>query len=137
MLTFHPPKGQLLVCDFTGLKQPEMVKRRPVVVISPRQRSGPKLAIVVPLSTSQPARIMPHHHLLQLSPEQQMPRPFEGSAKWVKGDMLYTMSFDRLSRPCSGKDPHTGHRIYPSLVLTKAQMECVERCVLAAIGVFR
>lgn len=65
-----------------------------------------------------------------------MPRPFEGSEKWVKGDMLYTVSFDRLSPPCAGKEPGTGCRIYPALVLTKTQMECVERCVLAAIGVF-
>jgi uncharacterized protein YifN (PemK superfamily) len=119
------------------MRVPEMVKRRAVVVISPRQRSGPRLAIVVPLSTSQPERVMPYHHLLQLSPEQQMPRPFEGREKWVKGDMLYTMSFDRLSRPCAGKDPDTGRRIYPSLMLTEVQMECVEKSVLAAIGILR
>lgn len=79
---------------------------------------------------------MPYHHRLQLSPEQELPRPFEGREKWVKGDMLYTMSFERLSPPCAGKDPITGRRIYPSLILTQQQLQCVERCVLAAIGVF-
>ncbi len=78
---------------------------------------------------------MPHHHLLQLSPEQEMPRPFQGREKWVKGDMLYTMSFERLSPPCVGKDPDTGRRIYPVLSLTETQMKCVEKCVLAAIGI--
>ena len=38
-LTFHPDPGTLLVCNFdTGFIPPEMVKRRLVVVISPRLR---------------------------------------------------------------------------------------------------
>ena len=56
MLTFHPKPGTLLICDFDrGFKAPEMVKKRPVVVISPRRRkSTPQLCTVVPLSSSAP-----------------------------------------------------------------------------------
>ena len=41
------------MCDFdTGFKAPEMVKKRPVVVISPRRRrSSAQFYTVVPLST--------------------------------------------------------------------------------------
>ncbi len=56
MLTFHPKPDTLLICDFDrGFKAPEMVKKRPVVVISPRRRkSTPQLCTVVPLSSSAP-----------------------------------------------------------------------------------
>ena len=38
-LNFHPEPGMVLICDFTtGFRVPEIVKRRPVVVISPRRR---------------------------------------------------------------------------------------------------
>jgi uncharacterized protein YifN (PemK superfamily) len=37
MLKFHPEPGTILICDYsTGFKKPEMVKKRPVVTISPR-----------------------------------------------------------------------------------------------------
>ena len=50
----YPPKvGTLWICDFnTGFKPPEMIKRRPVVVISPRRST--ELCTIVPLSTTVP-----------------------------------------------------------------------------------
>ena len=40
-LGFHPNAGDIVICDYaTGFKPPEMVKVRPVVVISPRRRSS-------------------------------------------------------------------------------------------------
>ena len=39
MLPFQPKPGMLLMCDFdTGFRPPEMVKVRPVVVISPGRK---------------------------------------------------------------------------------------------------
>src|SRR3546814_2449978 len=33
----HPPTGTILTCNFdAGFKEPEMVKRRPVIVVSPK-----------------------------------------------------------------------------------------------------
>jgi len=50
------------MCDFTGFKPPEMVKKRPVVILSPRYRRRTGLCIVVPFSTVEPELIEPHHH---------------------------------------------------------------------------
>ena len=52
----------LLYCDFsTGFQPPEMVKRRPVVLISPRRKNA-ALCTVVPLSTKEPVPIEDYHH---------------------------------------------------------------------------
>ncbi|MCB2262482.1 MAG: type II toxin-antitoxin system PemK/MazF family toxin, partial [Candidatus Thiosymbion ectosymbiont of Robbea hypermnestra] len=62
-LTFHPRPGMVLICDFnTGFKAPEMIKRRPVVVISPRPRRSNQLCTIVPLSTTVPNPVEPFHH---------------------------------------------------------------------------
>ena len=51
------------MCDFTtGFKVPEMVKRRQVVVVSPRYRRHTGLCLVVPFSTVAPNEIEPHHY---------------------------------------------------------------------------
>lgn len=56
----HPPLGTLLLCDFgSGFKPPEMVKRRLVVVISPRIKARPGLCTVVALSTTLPKPVWP------------------------------------------------------------------------------
>jgi len=50
-IPYHPEQGTILICDFKGFIDPEMVKRRPVVVVSPRLRQRGKLCAVVPLGT--------------------------------------------------------------------------------------
>ena len=51
-INFHPRLGQVLYCDFkTGFRPPEMVKARPVVVLS---RNHHELCTVVPLSGTEP-----------------------------------------------------------------------------------
>ncbi len=58
-LTFSPRPGEIVICDFsTGFRPPEMVKVRPVVVISPRRRTS-QLVTVVPLSTTPPDPVEP------------------------------------------------------------------------------
>jgi uncharacterized protein YifN (PemK superfamily) len=40
-ITFHPEPRMVLVCDFTtGFKEPEMVKVRPVIVLSPQRNKN-------------------------------------------------------------------------------------------------
>ncbi len=57
-----PYTGMILRCDFSGLKTPEMIKIRPVLVISPRpERLSKKTCIVVALSTTPPDPIEKHH----------------------------------------------------------------------------
>ncbi|WP_414470719.1 type II toxin-antitoxin system PemK/MazF family toxin [Microvirga sp. M2] len=47
------------MCDFSGFKEPEMIKPRPVIVVSRRlpYRSG--IAAVVPISTTEPKHSLP------------------------------------------------------------------------------
>ena len=66
-ITFHPNPGTVLICDFNGLIIPEMVKTRPVVVISPRLRHRTGLCTIIPLSTTPPDPKMPWHWTLSLN----------------------------------------------------------------------
>ena len=62
-LTFHPHPGMVPICGInTGFKAPEMIKRRPVVVISPRPRGLNPLCTIVPLSTTAPNTVEPFHY---------------------------------------------------------------------------
>lgn len=58
----HPQTGTVMLCDFNaGFRVPEMVKRRPCVVISPKIASRPGLCTVVALSTDRPNPVMSYH----------------------------------------------------------------------------
>lgn len=127
-LSYHPKKGQLLLCDFSaGFKEPEMTKRsRPVIVLS----SQHNLVTVVACSTAKPDIVGPHHYLL---PRTSMPKTshFFGNDTWVKGDMVYTVGFHRLEliRLGSAKD-----RNYFTQKLGREQMNAIHSCVLHGIG---
>jgi mRNA interferase MazF len=95
-ITFHPHPGTVLICDFSsGFQPPEMVKRRHVVVVSPRRRhhSGP--CLVVPFSTVAPDPIEAFHHLIPVGAY-----PFFHPQRDVraKGDMLTFVAFRPLDR---------------------------------------
>jgi uncharacterized protein YifN (PemK superfamily) len=95
--TFYPKPGQVLICDFErGFIPPEMVKRRPVVVISRAETHGRRLCTVVPFSTTAPEPTAPWHVLIANNP---LPDTLAYTAIWAKCDMLYTVSFDRLDKP--------------------------------------
>src|SRR5437762_288703 len=84
------------MCDFTtGFKPPEMVKRRHVVVVSPRYRRHTGLCLVVPFSTVPPRDVEPHHLEIPVGSYD-----FFDPAKstWLKADMLTSVSFERLDR---------------------------------------
>ena len=101
-IKIHPEQGTIVVCDFEGFVSPEMIKRRPAIVISPRFRSRDRLCTVVPLSTTPPNPISPYHFKLHVIPV--LPAPYNAGFHWVKADMVYTVSFQRLNLPFSGKD---------------------------------
>ncbi len=95
-IVFHPNAGTLLVCDFSGMVEPEMVKFRPVIVVSPRLRQRTGLCTIVPLSTTVPTSIMPWHCKLVL--DTPLSPKWEKTELWAKCDLLYTMRFERLDR---------------------------------------
>lgn len=130
-LPYHPEQGTIIICDFKGFIDPEMNKRRPAIVVSPRLRQRGRLCAIVPLSTTPPSQIMPYHFKLHVDPV--LPEPYNANFHWVKADMIYTVSFDRLSRLFSGKDA-TGKRIYDDRVIDKADLLKVQECILHGLG---
>lgn len=128
MLRFQPRRGQVLMCDFTFLKVPEMVKTRPVVVVSPRLDRDPRLVTVVPLST-RPSEL-PYHPLLD--PES-LPLPLKARPTWAKCDMLYTLSTARLDR-VHDRRPARGPRWHGRSFVTERDMDRIFKGVLAALG---
>ena len=131
-IKFHPAVGTILICDFKGFVAPEMEKRRPVVVVSPRFRNRTNLCAVVPLSTTPPRPVEPYHHKLVL--DEPLPAPYDAGAHWVKADMIYTVSFARLYLPSEGKDEQ-GKRVYDARTVTDEDLLAIRKCILHSIGI--
>lgn len=130
-LTFHPHPGMVLICDFnTGFKAPEMIKRRPVVVISPRPRRSNQLCTIVPLSTTAPNPVEPFHH--RMDPHS-LPGKLAQKVTWAKCDMLATASLERLDRVMIGKEPD-GKRIYVAEQVLDEDLQAIRRSVMIALG---
>jgi len=130
-LPFHPLPGTIVICDFNGFIVPEMVKRRPAIVVSPRLRGRTNLCTIVPLSTTPPGKVEPYHYLLRLDPP--LPRPFDATACWAKGDMLYTVSYDRLNLPHE-RNP-SGGRIYITRIIPPDDLSALRKGILFGLGI--
>jgi uncharacterized protein YifN (PemK superfamily) len=131
-IRYPPLPGDVLICDFaTGFRPPEMVKRRPVLVLSPRLRHRDGLCTVVPLSTTPPARAVPYQCRLTLpfAP----PPPFQAVEVWAKADMLATVAYARLDLMRTGRD-QTGKRKYLKMHIALDDLERVRGCVIQALG---
>ncbi|HEX3655335.1 MAG TPA: type II toxin-antitoxin system PemK/MazF family toxin [Pirellulales bacterium] len=128
-ITFHPQRGTLLMCDFnTGFLPPEMVKKRPVVVLSSKHRC---LAVVIPLSATEPNPLEPCHH--EMSPDS-FPTSMRGVRRWAKCDMIAHVAFRRLDRVMDGKDPKTGKRIYVAPTISDVDLSAIEQAVRHVLG---
>lgn len=92
-ISFHPKAGMILVCDFSGYVVPEIVKTRPVVIVSPDHLVRPGLCTVVPLSTTPPSPIRPYHYKFLNNPLQH-----ESEEVWAKCDLIASVSVHRLDR---------------------------------------
>lgn len=124
-IQFQPSPGQILVCQFgIGFRAPEMVKTRPVLVISTKQSPWTKLCVVVPISSTPPNPILDHHYLL---PQGLLPRDKYKNA-WIKGDMVMAVGSHRLDRIKLGNRSYGSPRVPPQV------LEEARKCVLCAIG---
>jgi uncharacterized protein YifN (PemK superfamily) len=101
----------ILLCDYAkgGFLPPEMVKRRPVVVVSPRLPHRDGLCAVVPLSTSPPDYELPY--VVEMKLHDPLPSPFDALIMWAKCDMIATVGFERLDLFRCGRDQY-GKRRY-------------------------
>jgi mRNA interferase MazF len=128
-INFHPKPGHILICDFnTGFQPPEMIKKRPVVVIS---KCRQQLVTVVPLSATEPNPLEKWHHELT---DSSLPVSLRGKRHWAKCDMIATVAFGRLDRVCIGKHPTTGKRMYQSYLVSSEDFAAIQRAVLHALG---
>ena len=127
-LKYPPDAGAILLCRFDGI-EPEMTKKRPVVVLS---CVSYRLCLVVPLSTTEPTEQKPWHCLIN-TPDP-LPAPYDSKVHWLKGDMAGVVSYDRLFVPFQGKDEH-GHRIWVKRKLNHEDMKKIRRCVASALGI--
>jgi mRNA interferase MazF len=78
-----------------------------------------------------PREVAAYHFKLHVAPV--LPEPYNADFHWVKADMVYTVSFDRLSLPFCGKDLG-GKRIYDVRVIDKADLLKIQQCLLHGLG---
>lgn len=125
-IAYHPGVAEVLWCDFDG-RQPEMQKRRLVVVVSPKAAQRHQLVTVVPLSTTEPQEPKPWHCRLERDP---LPKG-SGKTVWAKCDMIAVVCFDRLS------GYHTrwaGKRQYQTLKVSLAELQAIRVGMLHSLG---
>jgi len=105
MIPFQPAEGSVLYCDYDGFKVPEMIKKRPVIVIR-RHRQNRKLVTVVPISLTMPDILLSYHIPMK---EDFCKEHLKGKQSWVKCDMVNVISIDRLREIKN----HQGQRYIP------------------------
>ncbi|WP_083507677.1 type II toxin-antitoxin system PemK/MazF family toxin [Aureimonas frigidaquae] len=132
-LLYYPSAGEIVLCNYsTGFIKPEMVKLRPVVIVSPRLRRRADLVAVVPLSTTPPNPAEPHHCCLSLVVP--LPAPFETPQMWAKCDMVSTVALSRLDRFRDGRAPGGGARRFRTGNVSAAQLIEIRRAILHGLG---
>lgn len=129
-IQYHPKVGQVLKCDFTGLKYYEMSKRRFAVVLSPKYAQSQNVCTVIPLSLTPPPHVRNFHYVLEKDP---YPYSEPGTRVWAKCDHIFTVSFERLSGWWDERDEE-GKRIYQKLFVTDTDLIAIRKCVLYALG---
>jgi mRNA interferase MazF len=125
--------GTILLCDYSrgGFQPPEMVKRRPAIVISPRLPHRDGLCTVVPISAEQPIHDVDYVVRLEFNPA--LPDPFSYKVAWAKCDMLATVGFARLDLFHTERDQY-GKRKYLHSRLSRLDLQRVRIGVLHAVG---
>lgn len=127
----HPQPGTIVRVDLSeGFRPPEMVKRRPCIVLSPPIWGRAQMCTIVPLSTKDPDPVHPHHLKIRLDPP--LPAPYDSPEMWVKGDIVLTVAFHRLRLLFTSKN--NGKREYDVRVLDHETFEQVRHCVRHGLG---
>ena len=132
-LLHHPKVGTIVLCDYqTGFRAPEMVKRRPAVIVSPRLRHRNDLCTVVPLSLTEPERVQVYHYQLEL--DRPLPKPWDAKIQWVKCDMINTVAFHRLHLIGIGRDSE-GKRKYLTKIIPDEDLQNIKTAISHALGI--
>ncbi|NLZ10860.1 MAG: type II toxin-antitoxin system PemK/MazF family toxin [Alcaligenaceae bacterium] len=125
-LQIHLKTGELVICSFdTGFMAPEMIKTRPVLVISKSSTHWRGLCTVIPFSTTPPEKVERWHVLVRNPLHRLLPpsqRFAQATEMWAKCDMITTIGFSRITRPY---DRQNGSRKYVSVRLSDADLDAV------------
>ena len=113
------------MADFSDLKEPEMTKVRPVVVVSPRLPYRSEIAAIVPISLTAPRHDLPFCYKLSKNYHPNEPDDLDC---WAKADMLMNVATRRLSAFKVGRRKY----VYPTL--TPEDLLGVRKAVLAGLG---
>lgn len=132
-LRYPVSPATILLCDYSagGFLPPEMVKRRPAIVVSPRLPHRDGLCTVVPLSGSPSGRQLAYEVELRLAAP--LPHPFQQDVWWAKCDMLATVGFERLDLFRTGRD-QDGKRKYLQPKLGRDDFTRIQNGILSALG---
>ncbi len=125
----------ILLCDYSlgGFRPPEMVKRRPAVVITgvlPRRNN---LHTVVPLSGTPSDERTLYHCKIELP--KPLPAPYDETVWWVKADMLATVGFERLDLFRTERDQQGKRKYLTNLRVSEQQFEAIMIAVRHALGI--
>ena len=134
-----PDRGRIIIVNFelsgSGVP-PEMRKTgRPCVVLQNNKLARGRLVTVIPLSTTEPQRAMPYHHLMDHRSFRDWPMDWDGQGvpRWAKCDYVTTVSLDRCTDPY--RKPAYGARRYVKCRAISADVVAIEKCVLWALGI--
>ncbi len=127
-IKFYPRLGQLFMCDFSDINEPEMNKIRPVVVISPRLPYRSQIVTIVPISTTRPFHDLPFCFRLS---KNYHPAEDANLPCWAKADMVGNFSVSRLD------GFKVGRRKWEIPEMSDADLEGVRGAVLAGLGFLR
>jgi uncharacterized protein YifN (PemK superfamily) len=128
-LPFQPRPRTVVYCDFAGHIPPEMVKRRPVVVLATHKRNS-KLVTVVPLSTTRPERMEEYHVSLLRNPLTNL----SANEVWAKCDMVAVVSTERLELIPTDRYLPNGKRAHATTKIGHEQFDRIKRGVASALG---
>jgi mRNA interferase MazF len=131
-LKFPPISGQIVFCDFKGFITPEMVKKRPVIVVSPKERRHKSLCAVVPLSASAPCSNEIHTSIKIALPSEFKKREWFQKDCWAKCDIINTVCLERLDLIYLGRDT-AGKRIYSYIKIEDETLNAIREIVCRSI----
>lgn len=119
----------ILLCDFNrgGFKPPEMVKRRPCVVLVGVLPGRNNLHTVVPLSGTESPANRKYHCRIELADP--LPEPYAETVWWAKADMTATVGLDRLDLFQTDRDQYGKRKYRTDLRLDEGQFDLIKEAV--------
>ena len=135
-LRFSPRAGIVAICRFPSpgtAVGAEMVKTRPVIVVSRVLHGRHGVATVVPVSMTPPTEPKRWHVLV---PATAMPRGWREKPgdRWAKCDMVVTVSLERLSM--SGVRRHEGRLHYTSAEIDDRTLRQIRHALAYILELF-